>query len=384
MLGPATRRILFCLLLLPAARALALPDLTSEVFDVELVPGSRVDPGDVVEGCADAEDGRTLLRFSLRTRNVGASDLVLGEPGCPDCSQNPGVQCENPLYICGPAHNHPHFASYVQASLLDSTGRRVGLGRKVGFCVYDLECKDGKFTCANQGLTAGCSDVYGKGLPCQYIDLTGSRLPSGDYTLEVEVDPDRVIDEANENNNKATATVHIFESSLVGGITRRNWVPNPGPDALDRPLGDMWTFLCPAGGKADLGVDTTTDTADGKAAIDPIAFVIDPNGTRIAIADDDTDCSIPPTCGFRCPRVHDVPCGDGGLFSIVVRGTTGSGCNGGGGYVLNLSVRNAAGEEVSDADIKLGGGARRKLPRWADPTRELRQSPALDDEGVPY
>ncbi|HYD50686.1 MAG TPA: lysyl oxidase family protein [Terriglobales bacterium] len=377
--------LLFLLLSLPRTAA-ALPDLVAEVFDIEVVRNSRVDPGDVIEGCTDAEFGRHLLRFSLRTRNVGSTDLVLGAPGCPDCSLNPGVPCANPLYICGPAHNHPHFASFIEASLLDSSGRRVALGRKVGFCIFDLECGDGKFTCENQGLTAGCADVYGTGLPCQYVDITDSRLPSGQYTLEVKVDPDGVIDEGNENNNITRATVQLIGTQLPTGVTRRNWVPDRGPDSLDRPLGDMWTFVCPPGGSADVSVDTVADRSDGRSQIDPIVFVANSDGTGVTIADDEVDCSIESACGFRCPRLDNVPCGEGGVFSIVVRdhGSFNSACNGGGGYLLNVRVSNSQGEPLSDRDIKLGGGARRRIPRWADPTRALSPAPALDNEGVPF
>src|SRR5215470_1527267 len=136
----------------------ALPDLVPEAFDIAIVQGTSVDPGDVVEGCAGAATGRTLLRFSLRTRNVGAGDLFLGDPGCPDCATQPGAACTNPLFVCAPAHHHAHFEGYATGELVSAASDVVATGRKIGFCILDLECASPKYSCGFQGLTAGCAD----------------------------------------------------------------------------------------------------------------------------------------------------------------------------------------------------------------------------------
>lgn len=181
-----------------------LPDLTIEAFDVQLQQDTAVDPGDVVEGCTAGENGRTLLRFALRTANVGTTDVVLGDPGCPDCSLFPGAACANPLYVCSTAHGHAHFGGYAKAELITADDTVAAVGRKIGFCVLDLECPNTttpQYSCEYQGLTAGCADVYLAELPCQYIDLTGVALSPGGYRLRVTVDPDGIIAEADESNN---------------------------------------------------------------------------------------------------------------------------------------------------------------------------------------
>jgi hypothetical protein len=198
--------LLAFLALAPSVRPAAaqLPDLTVEAFDVELEQGASVDADDVVEGCAGAASGRTLLRFALRTGNAGAADVVLGDPGCPDCSAFPGAACANPLYVCSTAHGHAHFNGYAKSELIAPDGTVAATGRKIGFCVFDLECPDGtppKYSCDYQGLTAGCADVYLAELPCQYMDLTGVPLSPGGYRLRVTVDPDGMIAEADEGNN---------------------------------------------------------------------------------------------------------------------------------------------------------------------------------------
>ena len=193
-----------------ARPAAALPDLTPEIFDVGYQSSGSVDPGDVVEGCAGAEFGRKLIRFSIRTRNIGATDFNLGVPGCPDCSTHPNAACANPAFVCSASHGHPHFNSFVRAELLNGSAV-VAVGRKQGFCLLDLECANPKFSCGNQGISAGCADVYSASLPCQYIDITDGNVPDGDYTLRVTLDPDGVIAESSEANNVVTAPVHVGE-----------------------------------------------------------------------------------------------------------------------------------------------------------------------------
>ncbi len=205
----ATR--LFCalaFLLVPSAAA-ALPDLSAEIFGIAIEENGVVNPGDVVEGCAGARTGRRLLHFSLRSRNLGPDDLIMGNPGCPNCSANPGAVCANPNYICSEAHGHPHFEGFAGAELLDVSGVLIATGHKQGFCFLDLECANPVYTCGYQGISVGCSDIYSAGLPCQYIDITDVAVPDGDYILRVTVDEGGLIDEANENNNVASTALHI-------------------------------------------------------------------------------------------------------------------------------------------------------------------------------
>ena len=195
-----------------ATTARALPDIAPQIGDVSIDPDSTVDPGDVVEGCAGAQTGRTLLNFSIRTLSLGPDDLVMGDPGCPDCSTNPGAACANPLYECSEAHGHPHFEGFARAELLDADDNVLVTGHKQGFCLLDLDCPIGitpQFDCGYQGITTGCSDVYDVGLPCQYIDITDVPLPDGDYRLRVTLDDQNEIAEANETNNVAIVTMHI-------------------------------------------------------------------------------------------------------------------------------------------------------------------------------
>src|SRR5262245_40852303 len=85
-------------------------------------------------------------------------------------------------------------------------------------------------------------------------------------------------------------------------VTRTQWVPS-GP-------GDLWTFLCPAGGSYAASVDTFS------TGLDPRLDVRRADGALVGGGDDDVACSGS-ACGFQCPTVSG-PCAAGGIFSLIV------------------------------------------------------------------
>jgi hypothetical protein len=109
---------------------------------------------------------------------------------------------------------------------LGSAGTIANTGRKVSFCIVDIEIDkwaqkgDAPRTYSapgclmptaegylRQGLSAGWSDVYDWFLPDQYIDVAG--LPDGVYLLETVADPDNTILEADESNNCGAVYVQL-------------------------------------------------------------------------------------------------------------------------------------------------------------------------------
>ena len=189
---------------LMAEPALPLPDLT--VNQARLQSSLKIkteklkaDDCSIVEGCAVAGK-RTLLRFDAQILNNGAADLVLGNPE------------NNPLFEFSPCHGHYHFSGFAAYELLDQSATTVVTSRKQAFCLLDSIQIDpaagpGKFTCDNQGITAGWSDVYGSSLDCQWLDITG--VAAGTYTLMVTVNDQLILAESSFENNTATAIVTI-------------------------------------------------------------------------------------------------------------------------------------------------------------------------------
>jgi lysyl oxidase len=227
-----------------------LPDLRPEITNWDIQVGVTVAPGDVAEGCAESTSGVDLLRFGVRVMNMGTADLFFGDPQCPDCASNPLAACVNPNFTCSPAqgHNHAHYGNYARYELLDATSQAIVIGHKQGFCLLDSECTNPRYTCGNQGITAGCADLYGSTLGCQYLDITG--IPAGDYTLRVTVDPFGRIGELNEGNNVISTAVTIA---------------NPALDACSTPT------VIPAAGGVLTGSTSGTSTQSGTCATTSLA-----------------------------------------------------------------------------------------------------------------
>lgn len=183
----------------------------------------------VQEGMTEAGE-RRLLRFAVEAANGGAGDLVVGAP-----------EHRPDLFTWSPCHGHYHFLGFAQyrlwapaeyaawanlraanpgvpaSELMASAGLTAPLGQtKRAFCMEDTgrylsgnlgEIGGPKYTCGNQGISAGWSDLYGSTLDGQWIDVTG--VPSGRYVLEWELNPERTIEESVFGNNAASIPVVI-------------------------------------------------------------------------------------------------------------------------------------------------------------------------------
>ena len=154
----------------------------------------------VNEGCVSGIGLRQILRFTTHIKNVGNQDFYVGAPPA-----NPAD--ENEVWEYDECHGHWHYEGYAEYVLFDQDGNQLPMGFKNGFCLIDIECSGGgnfTYTCSNQGIAAGCGDIYGSGLDCQWVDVTD--LPDGIYKLMIRVnwdeDPDALGNyESNYTNN---------------------------------------------------------------------------------------------------------------------------------------------------------------------------------------
>jgi hypothetical protein len=186
-------------------------------------------------------------------------------------------------------------------------------------------------------------------------------------------------------------TLGIAALGFAGPIKRSNWVPNVGLLAGDeQPLGDLWTFTCPKDGTVSASVDTKDDLDTEQANLDPVLNLVDGLGNLRAAGDDEITCTFPPVCGFQCPQVVRILCGDTNPHSLIVRDygnatITGDQCAGGGGYELTVTVFDSEGNPVEESKVALGGGPAGQVPAWA---LELGLGiapvgPAVDNGNVP-
>lgn len=188
------------------------------------VDATRLDPyveyryfaeGDcaIVEGCVDGPGMRRLLRFDTWTPNTGGADMFLGVPSM-----------SSPYFEYSSCHRHYHFNSYAEYELLTSDESCVAaVGHKQAFCLldfYDYPCDATRtdpdvpdctsirgYTCGNQGIRRDAQDVYGAGLDCQWVDVTG--VPPGEYVLRVRINTEHILDEEDYDNNEIRARVTI-------------------------------------------------------------------------------------------------------------------------------------------------------------------------------
>ena len=76
------------------------------------------------------------------------------------------------------------------------------------------------YSCAGvQGLQKGWSDVYDSHLDCQWIDVTGLN-GSEEWTLELEVNPDRIIPESDYDNNVSEKDLKCEDGCNIPDVSR--------------------------------------------------------------------------------------------------------------------------------------------------------------------
>lgn len=126
-----------------------------------------------------------------------------------------------------PGHGHIHFDGYAKYDLKVKTanggiGNTVATGGKISFCLIDItkyrsNAGPSRYNSCGQvqGVTAGWSDVYSRGLPDQYINI--SNVPDGEYWLEVTIDPDRQLLESNPDNNTTRIPILLNRGGAAGG-----------------------------------------------------------------------------------------------------------------------------------------------------------------------
>ena len=204
--GNLSLGVLIAATLMLSLRAQGLPDLTIDADRLQtsvLFEKRAFGKGScaVAEGCVLGNGKRTLMRFDLTTPNIGAADVVLGDPA------------DSPhLFHFDSCHGHYHFEHYATYELLDDAGTRVITGRKQAFCLMDTEpwsadAGPRTYTCSYQGISAGWADTYGRVLDCQWLDVTG--VAPGNYWLRVTINPLEILLEEDYSNNVAQVRVTI-------------------------------------------------------------------------------------------------------------------------------------------------------------------------------
>jgi Lysyl oxidase len=280
-----------------------LPDLTIDVDDLaaSVEISDEVfsqDSCSIFEGCIGGPGQRTLLRFDLKTPNIGEGNLHLGFPE------------GNPLFVFSSCHEHYHFEGYANYRLLDANMQVAASGHKQAFCLLDLDQVDPSanpdpvYDCGYQGIQAGWADVYNKALTCQWVDITG--VPAGDYLLEVTVNGAHQLAESSYTNNSVTVPVTIATSSCPGGCR-----------AVDE-------VCCAAGDPCGWAADGSCDCANffGWDGVDCGACL-----------DTSQACSLGNSCPAGCTANTGACCADGDPCALAGNGA----CDCAGAYPWDMA-----------------------------------------------
>jgi subtilisin-like proprotein convertase family protein len=242
------------LALAPPPDAMLLPDLFAWASESRgYLHGWTIDTDEI--------PGRTLLRLSTATPNIGAGPMELrGGAALPNGTQQ---EVNQRIYLAGggtidrlagtfvyhPDHGHIHWENFAQYMLREvlpggGVGNILAIGGKTSFCLLDLTVYDlslpgappsGEYGgCGQlQGISVGHSDVYDQSLPDQWIDIT--NIPLDQYWMEVVVDPADTLLEADETNNTTRILI-----DLASAFPPDSLEPNDGfAEARDIGTGDV-------------------------------------------------------------------------------------------------------------------------------------------------
>ena len=213
---------------------------------------------EIAEACVGASGWRTLLMFTTFTPNIGTADLNLG------ANLTSGGET-NPNFEYSTCHMHYHFRGYADYSLLNLDGSVAAAGHKQSFCVEDLQQVDFSaatattphfgncgFAGGEQGIQHGWADDYYPDLPCQWVDVTD--VAPGNYTLQVVLNGEHHIVEADYTNDTATAAVTI-PATFTGVDPTRACTASDPRQGIGRNCG--WTregvHTCTAGQSLSVG-----------------------------------------------------------------------------------------------------------------------------------
>lgn len=216
----------------------------------ELLPDLRQEPPSQV--AVRRDKGRAVLVFRSAVQNVGQGRLVVNgrrSRGQRLMTVNQELTRADGSVIRVPTsarmkyepswHRHWHLLAFNRFDLRDpSTGRRVALSNKVGFCLGSRYTVDPgvpgtratpviNHNCGRRvpglmrmrmGIDVGYADDYAAYVEFQYIDLTGVR--PGRYLLVHTADPDRHLLVGDRTDDTAYALVDLTAPRRSNGLPR--------------------------------------------------------------------------------------------------------------------------------------------------------------------
>ncbi len=233
-----------------------------------------------------------------------------------------------------PMHNHSHFDEWGVYTLRIPDPNEpdplkwtvIGEGSKLGFCLmdfgscqyYDGHCRDennnvlrsdapnfglggGQYSCGvtNQGISAGWTDIYYHYLDGMFITIPPGTC-NGDYMLVVEVDPNNVLLEENDDDNVMVAPITLTKQTNPNNVNPTTTISVNGPTAICD--GDQTQLSVPRTGSAYLW--STGETTGSITVTTPGTYTCQVT-TPCGIATDNITITQVPNCGLLPIIIND-------------------------------------------------------------------------------
>jgi hypothetical protein len=225
----------------------------------------------------DGQNGRFELRIDI-------SNLVTKHTVEQAIYRSDGTKRYRPAgdYTFHPTHGHIHYRNFAKYELFavnppsdpDHAGffLPAAKSRKADFCMIDVENRkfdgdwaatqgneprQGAFPDCNiptdvdrkalkgymvQGISRGWADVYSWPLPGQYIEVSG--VPDGDYDVVVTVNPFKLIEETDYDDNVACTRIHLagktvseLPAAQQPATCPQSFVGSPAPSPIPLDVG---------------------------------------------------------------------------------------------------------------------------------------------------
>lgn len=162
-------------------------------------------------------------------------------------------------------HAHVHFDNYATYTLqpINAPGGSAREGQKTTFCLMDTDrapAPDASTqpahytTCGTQiqGISVGWGDKYGWYLADQWVDVSG--LPSGDYSLTIDIDPSNNLVETNDTDNSSMIYVNLDFANNVATV-----INEPGDPGTPPPAPVTISSITPDQGNKSSSVNVTIE-----------------------------------------------------------------------------------------------------------------------------
>jgi hypothetical protein len=216
----------------------------------QLLPDLRIAKLTTIRADKMTMPGHRLLRYTATIVNVGAGHaevhgsrpdtstptMSIVERIYDDADNWTDVPTGTHAFWAGDGHDHWHLFEMAGAFLTPfGGGVHVGTSAKEGFhfsdvtafdlslpnapqskrylaCIGNNSCKPDALN-ITEGIAVGWGDTYRAGIMFQWIDITG--VANGKYDLTVTADPHGYLQESDNTNNTASATIRITNTSVT-------------------------------------------------------------------------------------------------------------------------------------------------------------------------